>query len=246
MFRGACGVWHLVLWHLVLNSATRFPNSAFANTDTLRCWPSGNNAGAENGIVGGAYRISNGAKGGKDGGAVGASNNDLLDVGDTFTFSAWIRYKAGQATGWDRIVGRKSAYNGTDGWEITLVQDNASQIDIRGGAQSSTGGDFFANPVNDGEWHYVTVVYEGTSVTAYENGVKRIEGTIDTAPIDNDRDLSFGNNSPRSEVTFKGTLDEIRLCSGALSAARIRADYLTVTSDLLKAQEGFATVLILQ
>ena len=232
------------VWHMVQDASGYFPNRASASNQG-RAWNS--NSSDSDGIVGGARRISDGNKGGTGDNSVTASNNDVFDVGSTLTFSVWLRYKQGQVPGWDRIVGRKNAYNGTDGWEISLSQDKPSGIDIRGGAQSSTGrDDFFATPVNDGEWHYVTVVYEDTSVTAYENGVVRHTGTIATGPIDNDRNLSFGNNSPRNETTFKGTLDEIRLCSGALSAARIRADYLTVTSDLLKAQEGFATVLILQ
>ena len=92
--------------------------------------------------------------------------------------------------------------------------------------------------MNDGNWHYVTAVYNDASVSLYENGVYRLAVDIGKAS-NNDYALSFGNNASQNEVPFKGWLDEIRLGAGSLSADRIKADYETVANEnFFSATEG--------
>jgi len=219
------------VWHMLYNSTSEnlCGNSATENIDTLRTWNNGTIGSAE-GIVGEARRISTGGTGGTGNNAVVVSNNDLLDLGSNFTVSTWLKYPEGQNPGWDRVISRKSAYNSNDGWEITLSSGNPSDLDVRGGSQNPTGGaGFFSSPVNDGEWHYVTAIYSDDTVYLYENGVYRLDVTISAAK-DNNLDLSFGNNSNKNEIPFKGMLDEIRIGAGSLSADRIKADYETVAN----------------
>ena len=218
------------VWHLDYDSTVYFGNSAQTAKTTLRAWQNGTTYEDENGIVGVSRRISTGGQGGTGGNAIVASNSDLLDLGDNFTVSAWIKYPKDQAPGWDRIISRKNAYNSSDGWEITTASGNPSDIDVRGGSQTSGGAGFFSSPVNDGNWHYVTAVYDDASVSLYENGVYRLSVDIGKAS-NNDYDLSFGNNASKNEVPFKGWLDEIRLGAGSLSADRIKADYETVANE---------------
>ena len=218
------------VWHLDYDSTVYFGNSAQTAKTTLRAWQNGTTYKDENGIVGVSRRISTGGQGGTGGNAIVASNSDLLDLGDNFTVSAWIKYPKDQAPGWDRIISRKNAYNSSDGWEITTASGNPSNIDVRGGSQTSGGAGFFSSPVNDGNWHHVTAVYNDASVSLYENGVYRLAVDIGKAS-DNDYALSFGNNASQNEVPFKGWLDEIRLGAGSLSADRIKADYETVANN---------------
>lgn len=226
------------VWHLDYDSTVYFGNSAQTAKTTLRAWQKGTTYKDENGIVGESRRISTGGQGGTGDNAIVASNNDLLDLGDNFTVSAWIKYPKDQAPGWDRIISRKNAYNSSDGWEITTASGNPSDIDVRGGSQTSGGAGFFSSPVNDGNWHYVTAVYNDASVSLYENGVYRLAVDIGKAS-NNDYDLSFGNNASKNEVPFKGWLDEIRLGAGSLSADRIKADYETVANEnFFSATEG--------
>lgn len=218
------------VWHLDYDSTVYFGNSAQTAKTTLRAWQNGTTYKDENGIVGVSRRISTGGQGGTGGNAIVASNSDLLDLGDNFTVSAWIKYPKDQAPGWDRIISRKNAYNSSDGWEITTASGNPSNIDVRGGSQTSGGAGFFSSPVNDGNWHHVTAVYNDASVSLYENGVYRLAVDIGKAS-NNDYALSFGNNASQNEVPFKGWLDEIRLGAGSLSADRIKADYETVANN---------------
>ena len=240
VWTGMTGVWHL------LSSSGNFLNAAAPDGNALRAWNQNSTASAD-GIVGRARSISSSTtQDNKGGHALVVSANDALAIGDTLTISGWLRYHQGQTPGWDRIFGHKSAYNSTSGWEISLYQNDATKIDIRGGVQTSYGATVFESPINDGEWHYLTVIYDGAAVSAYENGVLRATGDVGTGPVENERNLCFGNNATYNEVDFKGLMDEIRLYPGVLPAARIRADYLTVTQDLLKAQSGYMTVILLR
>ena len=227
------------VWHLDYDSTVNFGNSAQTAKTTLRAWQNGTTYKDENGIVGVSRRISTGGQGGTGGNAIVASNSDLLDLGDNFTVSAWIKYPKDQVPGWDRIISRKNAYNSNDGWEITTASGNPSNIDVRGGSQTSGGAGFFSSPLNDGNWHYVTAVYNDASVSLYENGVYRLAVDIGKAS-NNDYALSFGNNASQNEVPFKGWLDEIRLGAGSLSADRIKADYETVANDQFFKMSAYA------
>ena len=222
------GVWAGMtgVWHLGKMASGYYGNSANQDMDTLR-GKDNNSIGVASGVIGTARTISTDAADVKNGQAIVVSNNDLLDLGDSFAVSVWLKYKSGQNPGWDRVISRKNAYNSDDGWEITLSSGNSSNIDVRGSNSKSGGAGFFSSPVNDGNWHYVTAVYSEEKVFLYENGVFRLEVGIESA-ADNNQDLSFGNNAAKGEVTFKGTLDEIRLGAGSLSADRIKADYETV------------------
>ena len=59
-------------------------------------------------------------------------------------------------------------------------------------------------------------------------------GAIDAA-TDNERPLSFGNNSNGSEASFNGKYDEIRLSKGAMSAARVGAEHASMKAGFLSA-----------
>ena len=241
VWSGQTGVWHM---YFNSSGGDRYGNSAADNIDTMRGW-NNNDVMQSSGIVGEARSISQGAKGATGGTAVVISNNDLLDLGNNFTVSVWLKYKNGQDPGWDRVISRKSSYNSADGWEITLASGSPSNIDVRGSNSKSGGEGFFSSPVNDGNWHYVTAVYSGEKVSLYENGVFRLEVEIESA-ADNNQDLSFGNNAAKNEVMFKGVLDEIRLGAGSLSADRIKADYETVADpEFFAASESIPGFMII-
>lgn len=230
VWSGLTGVWHADLTRAD-NGNSYALNSAKEDPNTLRAWPNGKTTEAE-GAVGRGRLLSTAERDAKDGCSLVVGANDELDaLGDTFTVSGWFRYyKVGQGVSYDRLFSRKSAYNSTGGWEVSLSQDKAQALDIRGGAQTSYSSDMLlATPINDGTWHFLTITYMGETVSAYENGVKIVDNqSITTAASASDQGFVIGDNGTHKEVTFKGTVDEIRLGGGTLSAARIRADYETV------------------
>ena len=225
--RSAADVWsdYAGVWHLDEIGNALFDSAGNGLDGTSK------SATMADGLIGRARRISANGKGEKDGHAIvipGASA--ALDVGSSFAFSTWIRYPEAQTPGYDRIAGRKSTYAAEKGWECRLVENSSTDGHARSGGSSYGTGKLFDN-VTDGAWHFVTVVYDGTSLNTYENGIARFSGTI-TPVEDNDVDLCLGNSGKADEVSFKGWMDESRLRKGAVSAARVAADYATVVRDL--------------
>ncbi len=79
--------------------------------------------------------------------------------------------------------------------------------------------------VNDGEWHMVAGVMDGTKNVLYVDGVLQTE-TVATSSIDNDSvDLVLGMKSPdaQTKTPFPGDIDDVRIYNVALTASQIRS-----------------------
>jgi hypothetical protein len=77
-------------------------------------------------------------------------------------------------------------------------------------------------PINDGNWHMVTVTYDGTTVSLYvdKNFDVSFTPTLNTTGTD----LYLGTQSG-SDYFFTGSLDELAIFSRALSASEISSLY---------------------
>ena len=156
-------------------------------------------------------------------------------VGGTFTVSGW--FKANAVSSYPRLISRKSVYNSNDGFECEL-SSSTTKIGARGA--SSAGVDLTPIPDITKNWIYLTLVYEGKTLTGYVNGARVNSGTI-AEVNDNGLSLSFGNNAAGKEGSFNGRYDEIRLVKGAQSAERIAADYATMTDAKFLSSTGAAS-----
>ena len=180
------------------------------------------------GKIGAARRISNAAKGIQDSSRISVPYSTAINLGNTFTISGWMRYKVGQATGWDRIFGRKSAWNDGSGWEVTTVDGSSSKLDVRGIGSTSpqpTVTDFTV-----GQWVNLAFVFSNTTVSVYLNGTNKLNNGTISAASDNTNPLVFGNNGAFNEATLKGSLDEVRYRDGLASADWTKAEYETVNN----------------
>jgi hypothetical protein len=78
----------------------------------------------------------------------------------------------------------------------------------------------FAN----GNWYYVTMTYDGTSLRYYRNGVQ-VGSTVAATLTANNQPLMFGSWDGAMEF-FSGKLDEVRIYNRALNASEINALYV--------------------
>ncbi|MCR5840317.1 MAG: DUF2341 domain-containing protein, partial [Kiritimatiellae bacterium] len=208
------------VWHMNKNGSTAEPD---VSGNGLNATPNGTTSEMESvssGAVGKA-RINQSTQGRDVANCLYVPSYPAL--GDTFTVSGW--FNASYKEGWHRLLSRKTAY-GTDGWEVEMRNDSDA-IDAYGSGEANV-----RAAVSDlqGSWNHLAVVYCGTTVYVYQNGVQIASGSITAVEDFNDRRLGIGNNAVCGERSFVGSYDEVRLGPGALPAQRIAADYATVTN----------------
>ncbi len=137
----------------------------------------------------------------------------------SYTISAWIRPTGGGRQG---IVGW-----GNYG---TIRQVNA----FRTGDGSSNltnywwGADLNSvstAPVNlyDGTWHHVVATYNGKVRSIWVDGVKKGQDTPYTSGVNNAQAINFAIGKTYGTEYFAGTMDEVAIYNGGLTANQIQA-----------------------
>ena len=219
VWSGYVGVWHL---------GEADGNAQDSTRNGLVAAASG--ANAEEDSVGVACKIGKGrqmatAKGRKS--YLSVADSRLLDCGDSLTFSGWFKASGTYASYSMRYVSRKNAYNDTNGWEAEAqYTDNATTAAKTVSARGASDGDHKTTvPDVRNNWLHLVLVYNGTTLTSYVNGVPQTPLTLKAACSDNDLALSFGNNPAGSESNWCGWMDELRLLSDPVSPAYAVAEY---------------------
>ena len=196
-----------------------------------------NGANAEADSIGVACKVGNGrqmatAKGRKS--YLAVADNALLDCGNSLTVSGWFKATETFANYGMRYFSRKNAHGDLNGWEVEArfsdnVTNSATQVSARG----ASSGDHVAS-VSDirKNWLHLAVVYKGTKVTFYVNGLK--EGPVEMSGVtctDNDNPLAFGNNAAGNEANWVGFMDELRLSADPRSADYAVAEYKAMNTS---------------
>lgn len=76
----------------------------------------------------------------------------------------------------------------------------------------------------DGQWHHVTAVQSPSGMKLYLDGVERCTNTHgEDVRYDGGPSLFVGRHPDSSSYDFEGNLDDVRIYSGALSAAEVQA-----------------------
>ncbi len=111
--------------------------------------------------------------------------------------------------------------SGTQKWVFRINGDGAIRVEVNGGSIYGT------NLVDDGEWHHVACVFNGTQVSdisLYVDG--QLETIASTSNSNVNTHITSGINMRTSRGInnryFKGNIDEVRVWSTALSATDIQ------------------------
>jgi len=118
-----------------------------------------------------------------------------------------------------RIVARAKAsgYRDTDGYQIAMSEGRL--LGAVGNGTTATrvwGGD-----VTDGEWHQVTLTWNGSRVRLYVDGELADTGRFEGSPA-SDVPLTFGASADK-EQRFVGSIDRVYYRSGVVDRGTIRA-----------------------
>jgi hypothetical protein len=146
-----------------------------------------------------------------------------IGLSSPFTLEAWVNPT--DTSGTHVIIGKEDSY-------LLAVKAGTLQYTIMTAGTGSwvdTG-----LPVSTGSWSHVALVYNGTTVTGYVNGVA--DSTPDTDPdggavTQNSNPICIGNQGTQCDGSsyFNGSIDEVALYNVALSASQISERHTSAT-----------------
>ena len=239
------------VWHLNESGSGGTVNTTVGDstTNALDGTAQGLSASVAAGKVGGSWRISDYySSDRKDAGIVidltdATKNAKVNALGDTFSASFWLQ-KKNLETKWC-VTGINRRPNGsTAGWG-TQINDDTSKLRIyaNGGKNIYVYNNTGMSGLNTkNSWGKVDVVWFNNNgkigYQLYWNGnsvdVNGKQNDPPTTPVNQPggEPLVIGNfTSTTSDRAWSGEMDEVRLRKGVPTAARVKADYDTVSSN---------------
>ncbi|MEM8929718.1 MAG: LamG-like jellyroll fold domain-containing protein [Acidobacteriota bacterium] len=134
-----------------------------------------------------------------------------LDALSSFTITAWV--KAPQEARWRSIVDKRDA--NADGFDLYF--DSVGHAFLRVNDKTLTG----TADLDDGTWHHVVGVWDGTQMSLYVDGAVDKLGTGGAGVATTAADLLIGGHFSGGAFAWNGGLDDVRLYARALDSAEI-------------------------
>ena len=148
-----------------------------------------------------------------------AGNDTSVQLSTTGSLSGWIKTTA---SGHKIVIGKEDFLSDRNGYLLNILNGKIYlELADAGGSSSKTG----SATVNDGQWHYAVAIWDGANTQLYCDGVADGTPTAQTTPASTVYDLWLGRTYGRSDFYFNGTLDDLRVASGVLSANWIATEY---------------------
>jgi hypothetical protein len=79
--------------------------------------------------------------------------------------------------------------------------------------------------INDGNWHHIAIVYDGSKGYLYVDGVLDVSGNYAAGPLEHASTERFTVGMRGGGYYFNGSIDEVRIYNRALSADEIKMHY---------------------
>ncbi|MBA7639403.1 hypothetical protein ES703_47061 [subsurface metagenome] len=142
-----------------------------------------------------------------------------FDINDVITVACWIKVSAFDKQ-FNTIIAK-----GDDSWRLARYQET-DQLEfaasgVSGGAEPPFGNVIGSTNVNDGQWHHVAGVYDGSKICIYVDGI--LDNTEDASgSISNSSyNVLIGENEEMTGREWNGLIDELRIYNRALSHGEI-------------------------
>lgn len=214
------GVWddnYKMVQHLNETSGTQYDSTQYNNEGT----PYGNMNKDVTGKIDGADYFD-----GLDD-YVEVPDDDSLDFGTgDFSVSAWVQTTS--ATGGDKAYGGVVDKESSTpvGW-IFSIGDTANKGKVRFYIWKT---DYQVNlisigTVDDGNWHHIVILRDGTRQSIYIDGSLDNTGTGTIRDVTNMQSLKIGKRRTGQNFYFKGTIDEVRVSNTVRSGDWINTSH---------------------
>ncbi|MCG8462071.1 MAG: LamG domain-containing protein, partial [Holophagales bacterium] len=129
------------------------------------------------------------------------------------SITAWIRVDPADGGAWQSIVDKRDG--NLDGYDLYLA--SSDQLFMRVNDQTLQG----VAALDDGLWHHVAGVYDGSTIRLYVDGTLEKSATVGAETISTSATLHLGQNWQGGSFLLTGQLDDVRVYSRALSAPEI-------------------------
>ena len=155
------------------------------------------------------------------------ADNSSLDLGTSFTLSAWMNVESTAGTYEAAII--KGTTNGTWSYALGTASSNTLgvMIDNDGFAGGGVGITTASSFITSGVWTHITVTYNGSYVRIYKNGVEQVSNDFPYAttitPFNSSGALRLGFWESQAEY-YDGLLDEVRIYNYTRSQTQILED----------------------
>jgi len=180
-----------------------------------------------------------------NGGLAFDGSNDYVSVGDVaqmdglsaITVSTWVKFAANGGGASETHLIDKSQCNGVPNggpWElgVSLFRSHKAEFVVypRNGSPSAyIASGSSGTSVDDGTWHFVTGLYDGSSLSIWVDG--NLENSRSAAGLtlaSTQFGIEFGGRcNGYYQYPFRGTLDDVRIYGRALTPSEIAADMAT-------------------
>jgi len=159
------------------------------------------------GAIGGALELDG------DGDYVDLGVSLDFDATSQITVAAWVKVTALDVD-WQAIVTK-----GDTAWRLSRSQGNNLHFACTGMWPEWVHG---TADVNDGQWHHVAGVYNGTELRLYVDG--RLDASASASGLINVNEypVTIAENAEHPGREWNGLIDDVRLYNHALSAAEIK------------------------
>ena len=172
-----------------------------------------------------------------DGSSVGCGNNESLDISDSLSVSAWVKFDSldySGSTGGLFSIGKKGSPDSPSphsGWWFRYDNRNNANSFVytcfgnTGGGYSGGGNNFDGHPQNtflNGEWYHLAFTITQTEGKLYINGEQ--DGNTEEM---NNLDLSASVSALSLGDGFKGSIQDVRIYNRALSQPEVKKLYET-------------------
>ena len=146
-------------------------------------------------------------------------NGDYVDVGDapslTFTeeitVACWIKVRKFDRN-WSAIVAKG------DDWVLARTRDDSRVAFLCLGLTGGGWPEVYSGDVNDGNWHHIAGVYDGSKLSMYQDGscvdAKSLHGPINR----NWKRVLIGENAQSPNRYWNGLIDDVRIYNRPLTA----------------------------
>ncbi|MCP4261260.1 MAG: LamG domain-containing protein [Planctomycetes bacterium] len=158
-----------------------------------------------------------------DGDYVDCGLDPKFDITEFITITYWIKVVAFDR-GWNTVLSR-----GDDSWRSSRAgTNNFMEAAVGGTAGNWTYG---VTPVDDGEWHHIGWVYDGTMNYLYLDGevdaTEENSGQITVSSFP----LYIGNNSANTDRFWNGLIDDVQIYNRPLTQEEVQIVMLISAGD---------------